>query len=315
MSITTSYVDGQVLKAENVTEIVTKINANETNINGLSTTKVDKVTGKSLVSDTTITDLTDTTDTSLHYHSSDRNRSNHTGTQSASTITQDSSNRFVSDTEKSTWNGKATQSNIDNSINNIQIGGRNYIQKSNLLSYTPYNTTPTWDESTKTISTTMTTVGNSLFTLSISGYIPSDGTYTLSGIFKRNGIPVTNSIWTNMLASVNGTLIRFYLNDTTGYFEITQTRTTGDNWIMQTYIPTGTAIGDVLSFTNLKFEKGTKATDWTPAIEDTQMLITNGTTATRPTATYIGQSHFDTTLGKPIWWNGIVWKDAMGTTV
>ena len=127
MSITTSYVDGQVLKAENVTEIVTKINANETSINGLSTTKVDKVTGKSLVSDTTIADLTDTTDTSLHYHSSDRNRSNHTGTQSASTITQDASNRLVTDAEKSTWNGKATQTDIDNSIDSIQneiVAGR-----------------------------------------------------------------------------------------------------------------------------------------------------------------------------------------------
>ena len=38
------------------------------------------------ISDSNATDLTDTTDTSLHYHSSDRDRSNHTGTQSASTI-------------------------------------------------------------------------------------------------------------------------------------------------------------------------------------------------------------------------------------
>lgn len=38
------------------------------------------------ISDINATDLTDSGDTSLHYHSSDRNRDNHTGTQTASTI-------------------------------------------------------------------------------------------------------------------------------------------------------------------------------------------------------------------------------------
>jgi parallel beta-helix repeat protein len=41
-----------------------------------------------------------------------------------------------------------------------------------------------------------------------------------------------------------------------------------------------------------------------------------GTTAQRPTAGLLaGQQYWDTTLGKPIWWNGSVWKDAAGTTV
>lgn len=44
-------------------------------------------------------------------------------------------------------------------------------------------------------------------------------------------------------------------------------------------------------------------------------VATSSTTASRPTATAVGQSHFDTTLGKPIWWNGTVWKDATGATV
>jgi hypothetical protein len=38
------------------------------------------------ISDTNATDLTDAGDTSLHYHSSDRDRSNHTGTQTSDTI-------------------------------------------------------------------------------------------------------------------------------------------------------------------------------------------------------------------------------------
>lgn len=38
------------------------------------------------ISDANATDLTDSGDTALHYHSADRNRANHTGTQTASTI-------------------------------------------------------------------------------------------------------------------------------------------------------------------------------------------------------------------------------------
>ncbi|MOA07260.1 hypothetical protein D3C78_1269480 [compost metagenome] len=41
-----------------------------------------------------------------------------------------------------------------------------------------------------------------------------------------------------------------------------------------------------------------------------------GTTANRPNiGLYINKQYFDTTLGKPLWWNGTVWKDAAGTTV
>lgn len=45
--------------------------------------------------------------------------------------------------------------------------------------------------------------------------------------------------------------------------------------------------------------------------------IPYNTTALRPilTASQIAFHFFDTTLEKPIWWNGTVWKDATGTTV
>lgn len=41
----------------------------------------------------------------------------------------------------------------------------------------------------------------------------------------------------------------------------------------------------------------------------------NGTTANRPTTSILGESYYDTTIGKPIWWNGSVWKDAAGNSV
>ena len=44
--------------------------------------------------------------------------------------------------------------------------------------------------------------------------------------------------------------------------------------------------------------------------------INSGTTAQRPTVGLkTSKFYFDTTLGKPIWWNGSAWKDATGTTI
>jgi hypothetical protein len=46
----------------------------------------------------------------------------------------------------------------------------------------------------------------------------------------------------------------------------------------------------------------------------------SGTTANRPVDSVqipipVGQFYYDTTLDRPIWWNGTVWKKADGTTV
>lgn len=40
-----------------------------------------------------------------------------------------------------------------------------------------------------------------------------------------------------------------------------------------------------------------------------------GTTANRPASPVTGQMYFDTTVGKPIWYNGSAWVDATGSTV
>ena len=40
-----------------------------------------------------------------------------------------------------------------------------------------------------------------------------------------------------------------------------------------------------------------------------------GTTNNRPVNPSVGLQYFDTTLGKPIYWNGSAWVDAIGTTV
>lgn len=41
----------------------------------------------------------------------------------------------------------------------------------------------------------------------------------------------------------------------------------------------------------------------------------NGVSASRPTSSVLGQYYFDTTLGQPIWWDGISFVDASGNVV
>lgn len=39
----------------------------------------------------------------------------------------------------------------------------------------------------------------------------------------------------------------------------------------------------------------------------------NGTTTNRPVSSILGQFYFDTSLGKPVWWDGTKFVDATGT--
>lgn len=71
--------------------------------------------------------------------------------------------------------------------------------------------------------------------------------------------------------------------------------------------------GGVGSSAYMKETGNGTATGWVP-LEGRR----SGTTANRPTglaASHAALSYLDTTLGKPIWWNGSAWKDATGTTV
>ena len=74
---------------------------------------------------TQATDLTDSGDTSLHFHSQDRNRSNHTGSQAISTVTglQTALDNKLDDSQKGTANGLA------------ELDGSGLVPSSQLPSY------------------------------------------------------------------------------------------------------------------------------------------------------------------------------------
>lgn len=110
--------------------------------------KVDKVTGSRLVTSAEVTKITaidqvytsaektklsgvatgataNDTDANL------KNRANHTGTQAATTIVEDATHRFVTDTEKSTWNagtgggGSVTEAQVLNATGATRLKGGN----------------------------------------------------------------------------------------------------------------------------------------------------------------------------------------------
>jgi len=55
------------------------------------------------------------------------------------------------------------------------------------------------------------------------------------------------------------------------------------------------------------------ATITAKTLTDTEVIIC--TTAARPGSPWTGQQIYDTTIGRPAWWNGANWINAAGTTV
>ena len=51
------------------------------------------------------------------------------------------------------------------------------------------------------------------------------------------------------------------------------------------------------------------------AIVNRKFVTLHGVSANRPTTSIIGQFYYDTTLDKPIWWNGTSFVDATGSAV
>jgi hypothetical protein len=100
-----------------------------------------------------------------------------------------------------------------------------------------------------------------------------------------------------------------------GSIEVARPSIQNDVVGQKTIRSSGGFAGSVLYLTGIPPEESTIA-----AITGGRTLRRGGdatTTGGRPDAVVsgAGTSHYDTTLGKPIWSNGIVWKDANGNTV
>ena len=77
-------------------------------------------------------------------------------------------------------------------------------------------------------------------------------------------------------------------------------------------------INNLNTLFNLSIEDSIICANKEYSIIDSQIVEKNkfkGDSNNRPKYSYIGQQYFDTTLNKPIWWNGTNWIDSTGTTV
>ena len=70
-------------------------------------------------------------------------------------------------------------------------------------------------------------------------------------------------------------------------------------------IGNGTIIGNKIKVINLNVDRIVLSGTW----------FASGTTSNRPTNVLVGFQYFDTTINKPIFWDGYKWIDATGATV
>lgn len=79
---------------------------------------------------------------------------------------------------------------------------------------------------------------------------------------------------------------------------------------------TGTPAGTRLAANWILGSSSIASIDASGSIKSASTVATgSGLTGARPTVTTTGAQWYDTTLGKPIWWNGSNWIDATGATV
>ncbi len=168
---------------------------------------------------------------------------------------------------------------VDTKIDNLQIGGRNYFgfNKNVSLGSLAVATTREFDQSIKGARVTLNangTAGTIFFRIEHLGMMDT-GYYTFSSYMKASQacsvrIDICDSIESKAFSLTTdyqrivftGNVTR-YVND--GFY----------NGFVDFAIPAGKSIplGTIIYLKDIKIEKGTKATDWTPAPEDTDASI------------------------------------------
>lgn len=169
---------------------------------------------------------------------------------------------------------KVEATDITAAIDNIQIGGRNYIIANRVISYTPYNII-TFKVAGYIKSTWTSSYTGDLFTIMVEGFVPKKAIYTLSGTIKVNGAIPTSKYFINYATTYGGNLIRNDYDAKTGKFVITQSYPGDSTWILHASTTRSGGSSDVVELFNLKFEEGNKATDFTVAQEDVDISINN----------------------------------------
>ncbi len=191
------------------------------------------------------------------------------------------------------YDEKGAAATVQNNLNNLQIGGRNLLRGTGTGKDWTYTT---FDAGTRTFTRSTTVTSESWITCDSRLYLmyELDTEYTISCYAKSNGQVTSMDIYTydqntkNIKSKISNVV-------TTNWEKYTFTFKY-DSWQSNQATPTGFVVRfdnngsktndteAVLYVRDIKLEKGNKATDWSPAPEDTEYSVNelyNYATSTR----------------------------------
>lgn len=208
-----------------------------------------------------------------------------------------------------TGGNAATQQNIDDSINNIEIGGTNLLK--NTASGVGWSKTD-FDAETRTFTRATTSTSESFVALINQTRLENNTTYTLSAWIKSNG-QVKDVDFFVYDKSVSKTHSKQGIAVTTDWQFVTLTFTTdsstdySESTIRFDNNGSKTAgVNAILYVKEPKLERGNKATDWSLAPEDIDALATQTyNNSAAYTNSYVASelSSFSAALGDLAWQN------------
>lgn len=166
---------------------------------------------------------------------------------------------------------------VKNDVDNLQVGGRNLIVPKQMTSYAPYNITEVINDHDIKL---VVKHENGYICLKRNDYTIKAGTYTLSGRATLNGQPIPKDFFKQKtLSSYNNTTAKITVN-ADGTFVATEEYNGTQSWILHCETQ-AIHTNDVIVFEYLKFEKGNRATDYTPSPELVDEMINSVQTGAR----------------------------------
>lgn len=184
-----------------------------------------------------------------------------------------------------------TETIANAAVSNLNLGARNYLSTKGFVFYTAYYSGSLVNGLliAKRISTATDTL---VFT--VTGYnntVFLKGIYTFSGYVKINGAIPAALTSGGRLNTQSGSTVRTTYDPNTGYLEATHNFGGSTAWFLHTNFFLGqVAVGDVITIDKAKFERGDKATDWTPSPDDVQGQIDSAVTRISDAETSITQN-------------------------
>ncbi|WP_276879001.1 hypothetical protein [Bacteroides heparinolyticus] len=163
---------------------------------------------------------------------------------------------------------------ITTAVNNVQVGGRNYVILSKLQSWIAATSVPVVTGTDVNMMLTKDNTTSQFLILRIKDYVPETGTYTVSGYMTIGGRPAKNADFLSQSAHTVLENKGFRVDDATGYFEGTHVYNGNNPWLLYMNISANT--GTPVKIGKFKFEKGNKASDWTLSPEDADAALRIG---------------------------------------